>query len=167
MSQVLSIGRVINEMGIEEFTKGNDKKIIEYHNLSNLINHINDDTLKKYYVNFFIKNINIFINNLDIEKLLTLLQYINDKKVLFDLIIIILLHIPIDKKNSHSFNIIIEKVKKLNLIHNFSWDRDYFIVYNVIYKLITLSADWTFFLKITEENVFFFSSSLFFQQKGF
>ena len=32
VSQVLSIGRVINEMGIEEFTKGNDKKIIEKYN---------------------------------------------------------------------------------------------------------------------------------------
>ena len=32
VSQILSIGRVINEMGIEEFTKGNDKKIIDKYN---------------------------------------------------------------------------------------------------------------------------------------
>jgi len=32
VSQVLSIGRVINEMGIEEFTKGNDKKIVDKYN---------------------------------------------------------------------------------------------------------------------------------------
>ena len=32
VSQVLSISRVINEMGIEEFTKGNDKKICDKYN---------------------------------------------------------------------------------------------------------------------------------------
>ena len=32
VSQVLSIGRVINEMGIEEFTKGNEKKITDKYN---------------------------------------------------------------------------------------------------------------------------------------
>ena len=38
VSQVLSIGRVINEMGIEEFTKGNDKKIIDKYNKSMNLN---------------------------------------------------------------------------------------------------------------------------------
>jgi len=32
VSQVLSISRVINELGVEEFTKGNDKKIIDKYN---------------------------------------------------------------------------------------------------------------------------------------
>ena len=38
VSQVLSIGRVINEMGIEEFTKGNDKKIIDKYNTGVFLN---------------------------------------------------------------------------------------------------------------------------------
>jgi hypothetical protein len=38
VSQVLSIGRVINELGVEEFTKGNDKKIIDKYNKSAYLN---------------------------------------------------------------------------------------------------------------------------------
>lgn len=38
VSQLLSIGRVINEMGIEEFTKGNSKKIIDKYNKSLYLN---------------------------------------------------------------------------------------------------------------------------------
>ena len=38
VSQVLSIGRVINEMGVEEFTKGNDKKITDKYNKSAYLN---------------------------------------------------------------------------------------------------------------------------------
>jgi len=38
VSQVLSIGRVINEMGIEEFTKGNDKKITDKYNKGAYLN---------------------------------------------------------------------------------------------------------------------------------
>ena len=38
VSQVLNIGRVINEMGIEEFTKGNSKKIIDKYNKSLYLN---------------------------------------------------------------------------------------------------------------------------------
>ena len=38
VSQVLSISRVINEMGIEEFTKGNDKKITDKYNTENYLN---------------------------------------------------------------------------------------------------------------------------------
>ena len=38
VSQVLSIGRVINELGIEEFTKGNDKKITDKYNNSAYLN---------------------------------------------------------------------------------------------------------------------------------
>ena len=41
VSQVLSISRVINEVGVEEFTKGNDKKIIDKYNSEDY----NDTTL--------------------------------------------------------------------------------------------------------------------------
>jgi len=40
VSQVLSISRVINEMGVEEFTKGNDKKIIDKYNKGSFSNTI-------------------------------------------------------------------------------------------------------------------------------